>query len=119
MRVKFLIFLLSWSLATPFFYHSEAVARAPKRFNYVGVDTCMLCHKSKELGDQYDVWINTPHSKAFYTLGTPEAKELASKLGIKDPQQDGRCLRCHSTCHVLTVEKVATDLRPEDVKVRT
>jgi hypothetical protein len=92
----------------------EVLASAPIRHNYVGIDMCKLCHKKKELGDQYDAWANTSHSKAFYALGTPEAREIAASLGINDPQQCGKCLRCHSTCHVFTEGKVATDLRPED-----
>lgn len=92
----------------------EVVAKTPKRHNYVSVDLCKICHKKKELGDQYDVWANTHHSKAFYTLGTPEARAIADNLGIDDPQQSGKCLRCHSTCHVFTGEKIATDLRLED-----
>lgn len=111
MKLVISIFLLLFTLAIlPF----EAHARAPKRFNYVGVDMCKLCHRKKELGDQYDVWANTSHSKAFYTLGTPEAKEVAANLGIENPQQSGKCLRCHSTCHAFTEGEVATDLRLED-----
>ncbi len=92
----------------------DVFARTPKRFNFVGVDLCKLCHKKKELGDQYHVWTNTAHSKAFYTLGTPEAKEIATKLGINNPQQSGKCLRCHATGHALTDGKEAEDLRVED-----
>lgn len=92
----------------------QVSAKTPKRYNYVGVELCKLCHKKKELGDQYDVWANTHHSKAFYTLGTPEAREIADNLGINNPQQSGKCLRCHSTCHAFTEEEVATDLRLED-----
>jgi hypothetical protein len=110
-RLVTYLFLL---LFIPVLHTCKVHAKTPKRHNYVGVDLCKLCHKKKELGDQYDVWANTSHSKAFYTLGTPEAKEIAIKLGIKDPQQSGKCLRCHSTCHVFTQEKVATDLRLED-----
>lgn len=93
---------------------TEVLAKAPMRFNYVGVELCKLCHRKKELGNQFDVWTNTHHSKAFYTLGTPEAREIAANLGINDPQQSGKCLRCHSTCHAFTEENVATDLRLED-----
>jgi hypothetical protein len=92
----------------------ETLARTPKRFNYVGVDLCKMCHKKEKLGNQYNVWTNTTHSKAFYTLGTLEAKEIATKLGIKNPQQSGKCLRCHATCHVLTEEQALEDIRIED-----
>ncbi|ODS34083.1 MAG: putative cytochrome c [Candidatus Scalindua rubra] len=92
----------------------EVLARAPMRFNYVGVEMCKLCHKGKELGNQCDVWTNTPHSKAFYTLGTPEAKEVSLTADIKYPQQSNKCLRCHSTAYAFTEEKVAEDLQVED-----
>lgn len=111
MKLIISIFLLLFTLAI---LPVEAHARASKRFNYVGIDMCKLCHKMKKLGDQYEVWVNTSHSKAFYTLETPEAREIAAKLGINDPQQSDKCLRCHSTCHVFTEEKVAEDLRIED-----
>ncbi len=105
-----LILLLLMSIVLPIEVH----ARASKRYNYVGVEMCKLCHKKKELGDQYDVWANTHHSKSFYTLGTPEAREIADNLGIKDPQQSDKCLRCHSTSREFTEENVAEDLQVED-----
>ena len=105
-----LFFLIIILISQP----AEVLAGAPMRFDYVGVELCKLCHKKKELGNQFDVWTNTHHSKAFYTLGTPEAKEIAANLGINDPQQSGKCLRCHSTCHAFTEKEVATDLRLED-----
>jgi hypothetical protein len=105
-----LFFLLIILISQP----TKVLAKAPMRFNYVGVELCKLCHKKKELGNQFDVWTNTSHSKAFYTLETPEAREIAANLGINDPQQSGKCLRCHSTCHAFTEKEVATDLRLED-----
>ncbi len=114
MHIIHLVISLFLLIFTVIFQPIEALAKAPMRFNYVGVELCKLCHKKKELGNQFDVWTNTHHSKAFYTLGTPEAKEIAANLGINDPQQSGKCLRCHSTCHVFTEENVATDLRIED-----
>jgi hypothetical protein len=99
---------------TPIFQPIEVLAKDPIRHNYVGVEMCKLCHKKKELGDQYDVWTNTHHSKAFYTLGTPEARKIAASLGIDNPQQSNKCLRCHSTAYAFTEEKVAEDLLVED-----
>ena len=101
-------------LLIPIVVSVDLLAMTPKRFSYVGVDLCKLCHKKEDLGDQYDIWANTSHSKAFYALGTPEARKIAGKLGIEDPQQSGKCLRCHSTCNAFTEKEVATDLRLED-----
>jgi hypothetical protein len=114
MRIIPLAISLLLLLFTLVFEPIEVLAGTHMRYNYVGVELCKLCHKKKELGDQYDAWANTHHSKAFYTLGTPEARAIADNLGINDPQQSGKCLRCHSTCHAFTEEEVATDLRLED-----
>ena len=114
MNKTYLKFSLSLLLFTLILLPIEVLARTPKRFNFVGVEFCEMCHKKKELGDQYHVWTNTAHSKAFYTLGTPEAKEIAAKLGINDPQQSGKCLRCHATGHALTDGKEVEDLTLED-----
>ncbi|MBC8548397.1 MAG: cytochrome c family protein [Candidatus Brocadiales bacterium] len=114
MRITYLAFSLFLLLLIPVILPVQTFAKAPKRHNYVSVEMCKLCHKKKELGDQFDVWANTSHSKAFYTLGTPEAKEIAAKMGIKDPQQSNTCLRCHSTSHAFTEENVAEDLQMED-----
>ena len=76
--------------------------------NYVGVKTCGMCHKKEETGNQLGNWEKSPHAKAFATLGTPEAKEAAKKLGVDDPQKSGKCLKCHSTAYNFT-ESVATE----------
>ncbi|OHB50128.1 MAG: hypothetical protein A2106_00420 [Planctomycetes bacterium GWF2_40_8] len=114
MHIISLIISLFLLLFIPIFQSIEVLAKEPIRFNYVGVGLCKLCHKDKKLGDQYNVWSNTQHSKSFYTLGTPEAKEIAINLGIIDPQQSNKCLRCHSTAYAFTEEKVAEDLQIED-----
>ncbi len=41
----------------------------------------------------------TDHSKAFERLGTPDAKKVAEKAGVADPQNDPKCLKCHTTAY--------------------
>ena len=55
--------------------------------NYVGVKMCAICHKKDDSGNQMGVWEKGPHAKAFETLGTDKAKEIAKKQGIDDPQK--------------------------------
>ncbi len=81
-----------------------ARAAAPDPANYVGVKSCKMCHKKAEEGDQFNKWLESGHAKAFETLGTPESKEIASKLGIADPQKSGACLKCHSTAYNFSEE---------------
>lgn len=81
---------------------------APDASKYAGTKSCRMCHKKADKGDQYGAWQKGPHSKAYALLAGEEAKAVAKKLGIDDPQKSGKCLKCHSTAHNLT-EEVATD----------
>ena len=66
---------------------------------YVGVKSCKMCHRKAEDGEQFAKWQESAHAKAFEKLASPEAKEVAKKLGIDDPQKSGKCLACHSTAY--------------------
>jgi|SRR3989304_3515072 len=63
---------------------------------YVGVKTCSMCHKSEKQGKQFDIWKNSEHSKAFQTLTTQKADEIAKAKGLKKPAAESpECLECH------------------------
>lgn len=63
---------------------------------YVGVKTCSMCHKSEKQGKQFDIWKNSEHSKAFQTLTTQKADEIARAKGLKKPAAESpECLECH------------------------
>jgi hypothetical protein len=64
---------------------------------FVGVGQCTKCHNSKATGQQVQVWLDGPHSKAYQTLGTQGAAIVGAKYGITDPQNSLKCLRCHTT----------------------
>lgn len=76
--------------------------------NYAGTKTCGMCHKKADTGDQLGNWQKSPHAKAYGTLGTDKAKEIAKAKGIEDPQKSGACLSCHATAYHFT-ETIATD----------
>jgi len=65
--------------------------------HYVGLAQCKMCHQSDTYGDQYNIWRKGPHARAYDTLAGFKALGKAAELGIRDPQADGRCLRCHVT----------------------
>jgi hypothetical protein len=81
---------------------------------YTGVKICKMCHKKAEDGAQFQKWADGPHAKAYENLGSPEAKEIAKKLGIDDPQKSGKCLSCHSTAYNLTEEIKSTGIPVEE-----
>ena len=72
---------------------------------YVGARACALaCHKSVKQGNQLGLWEGSKHAKAYETLGTPEAKAVAKKKGIDDPQKSEKCLKCHVTAPGVSAE---------------
>ncbi len=96
------------------FMWSGEMSAAQAEHEFVGVAKCKMCHQKPDKGEQYKIWQESKHSKAFETLGTPAAKEQAAKLGISDPQTSGKCLKCHSTAYNFTEEKVTEAIAVEE-----
>jgi len=84
--------LLAWSG----FAHAQA---APAPSMYVGVKRCKTCHNVEKGGAQFAKWSESKHAKAYATLATPKALEIAKEKGIADPQKAAECLSCHVTGH--------------------
>jgi hypothetical protein len=66
-------------------------------FKYIGAPKCKMCHMKPDKGDQYNVWLKSPHANAMKTLASDEAKKIATGKGIADPTTDPACIKCHST----------------------
>ena len=80
----------------------------------ISLKKCAMCHKKAEKGNQYGVWQTMNHAKAYETLGTDEAKTIAAKLGIENPQASGKCLKCHSTAYFFTEEVQTEEITVEN-----
>jgi hypothetical protein len=93
---------------------SSCHAATVPEHEFVGVSKCSLCHKKPEKGEQYLIWQESKHSKAFEVLGTPEAKEIAAQRGVDDPQTSGKCLKCHSTAYWFSENKVTENIPVEE-----
>ena len=90
--------LMSWDVALAQTAGAAKEVASPKAPAYVGVTKCKMCHSADAKGAQYKVWAASPHAKAFATLATPEAAEVAKKAGVTgSPQQAPQCLECHTT----------------------
>jgi hypothetical protein len=74
-------------------------AAAEEEHKYVGHMKCKTCHKKEAIGNQFGIWLESKHAKAFATLATDKAKEWAAEAGVDNPQTDERCIKCHSTAH--------------------
>lgn len=75
---------------------SDREAQSPF-FKYVGVKSCAAtCHKGDTKGNQFEIWQDSKHSKAFITLQTPEANKIAKDKGFTTPAAETPlCLKCH------------------------
>jgi DnaJ-class molecular chaperone len=67
------------------------------RFQYVGSAACAECHGEDAIGNQMKIWLSSPHAKAYAALSSKGAGEIAKKNNISDPENDARCLKCHTT----------------------
>jgi len=90
------------------------LANEPDAKLYSGIKSCRMCHKKDASGNQYAKWQKSPHSKTIKVLGTPEAKAVAKKLGIDDPETSGKCLKCHSTAYNYTETKQTEKIAVKD-----
>ncbi len=74
---------------------AENPAKNASAPTYIGVALCKPCHYAKNAGSQFTIWSQSPHAKAWETLASSKAKEVAKAKGIDDPQKTDACLRCH------------------------
>lgn len=81
---------------------------------YVGDETCEVCHSSLRIGQQFQRWSRSPHAKAFQDLASPEALRIARRMGIADPQNDLRCLSCHTTAPGAHLPEIVSTFRKKD-----
>lgn len=64
---------------------------------FAGVKTCGMCHKTEKQGSQLSIWEGTKHSKAYATLTTPAANDIAKAKGFATPAAETPdCLKCHA-----------------------
>ncbi len=73
-----------------------AAVSASQTFTYVGSKKCEICHKTEKQGRQYPLWEASQHSKTFAALSSTEATEAAKALGVDNPTEDAKCLKCHA-----------------------
>lgn len=84
-------------LAT-FFLLSMFTLQAQNQHSFIGVKDCAMCHKTEKQGQQLSIWQNSKHSKAYETLKTAEADQIAKEKGFTTPAVETEdCLKCHAS----------------------
>ncbi|MEO8230973.1 MAG: cytochrome c family protein [Ignavibacteriota bacterium] len=82
---------------------------------YVGAETCGMCHKTEKQGNQLSIWQNSAHSKAFETLKTDTANQIAKAKGfLKPASETWECLKCHVTGYNLDATMLGKKFKVED-----
>jgi YVTN family beta-propeller protein len=72
-----------------------------KGAKYTGSASCAACHRGRERGYQASKWRTSAHARAYATLSTSKADEIAKKAGLKGSPADApACLKCHSTGYI-------------------
>lgn len=88
--------LLGGVLMAVLLYAGDKIYAAEHKF--IGAGKCKMCHSSDAKGNQYKIWSESKHAKAYADLATEEAKKTAEKVGLKtEPQKSPECLKCHVT----------------------
>lgn len=72
---------------------TSGLSAAPNPVKVEGPESCAECHV-----EAVDAWKLTHHFSTFNEMHrTPEAREIAQKLGIKRIKHESLCLSCHYT----------------------
>lgn len=77
----------------------SGVSAAAGEHKFAGAHKCKTCHEKEAIGDQYGVWLESKHAKAFETLASEKAKKWGAEAGVDNPQADEKCVKCHATAH--------------------
>lgn len=93
--ISYLIFISF--IALLFIFLKNALEPVKEPLYIIGSDKCGECHNLKNIGDQYSVWKKSKHSEAYNVLLSDKAKSFALKNGLKLPETEEKCLKCHST----------------------
>ncbi len=82
---------------------------------YVGAKACAACHEGPQAGHQFSIWRASAHAKAYASLWSAEAKEIARLSGIpEEPQRSPLCLGCHATAETAEEWEKEEEFRIED-----
>ncbi len=83
-------------------------AQSTGNHKYLGVKTCMLCHKGEAKGAVYEKWASSGHAKAYQELLSAQSDEIAKKKGLKTAAKDSKeCLECHATAADVTPAQIS------------
>ena len=103
-------FLFLTFLLVPLF-----ITNAQTDFSYIGVQDCAMCHKTEKQGLQLSIWQDSKHAKAYETLKTEKADQIAKDKGFSTPAvETADCLKCHVTGFDIDASLLGAKFKIED-----
>lgn len=104
------MYILVTAILIPFTYNF-----GQNGHTYEGVKSCTMCHKTEKQGSQLSIWENSGHSKAYETLKTDKANQIAAEKGFKTAAvETPECLKCHATGFDLDASMLGKKFKVED-----
>lgn len=83
--------------------------------SFIGVEACAMCHKTEKQGSQLSIWQNSRHSKAYETLKTDKANQIAKEKGFKTlAVETPECLKCHVSGFKVDASLLGKKFKVED-----
>jgi excinuclease UvrABC ATPase subunit len=108
MRILYLFFAALFLTPIAFLY-------AQTTHSFIGKDACGMCHKTEKQGSQLTIWQNTKHSKAFETLKTEKANQIAKEKGFQTlAVETPECLKCHASGYNIDASLIGKKFKVED-----
>lgn len=91
------------------------VSFAQNNHGYAGAETCGMCHKTEKQGEQLKIWQGSKHAKAFETLKTAKADEIAKEKGFTTAAAETpECLKCHASGYNVDASLIGKKFKVED-----
>lgn len=104
------IALLIVLFTTPMILAQEAVKHA-----FVGTKDCGMCHKSEKQGQQLSIWESSAHAKAYTTLKSEKADQIAEEKGFTTKAVETEaCLKCHASGYNADASLLGAKFKIED-----
>jgi len=89
--MKYIVYFVIALFITPFYS-----ILAQNGHTFIGAEACGMCHKTEKQGSQLSIWQNSKHAKAYETLKTEKANQIAKEKGFQTPAvETPECLKCH------------------------
>jgi len=88
---------------------------AQNGFGYIGVEPCVMCHKTEKQGNQLSIWKDSKHSRAYETLKSEHSANIIKEKGLQGPAYENPdCLKCHASGYNVDASLLGKKFKIED-----